>query len=112
MFEVRYRQISKDPDAPAAPHPVDLYTLAKGFKGKVQESYFKLNRETGIQYNMRRVQTCNSLTALENHIKGDKHRRRVNKEPTRKQERRLKQMRLANPLEAPKDIWWTLEAVV
>ena len=62
MFEDRYRQNSKEPDARAAPHPVDLYTLAKGFKGKVQESYFKLNRETGIQYNMQRVQNYLQFT--------------------------------------------------
>ena len=62
MFEVRYRQNSKEPDAPAAPHPVDLYTLVKGSKGKVEESYFKLNRETGIQYNMQRVQNYLQFT--------------------------------------------------
>ena len=103
MFEVRYRQISKDPDAPAAPHPVDLYSLAKGRKGKVRESYFKLDRETGIQasiYCKECKSTCNSLSTLEYHIKGDKHRRRVTGAPTRKQERRLKQMSQGNPSEA------------
>ena len=103
MFEVRYRQISKDPDAPAAPHPVDLYSLAKGRKGKVKESFFKLDRETGIQasiYCKECKKTCNSLSTLEDHTKGDKHRRRVTGAPTRKQERRLKQMSQGNPSEA------------
>ena len=107
MFEVRYRQISKDPDAPAAPHPVDLCSLAKfgkgRNKGKIKESYFKLDRETGIQasiYCKECNKTCNSLSTLEDHTKGDKHRRRVTGAPTRKQERRLKQMSQGNPSEA------------